>query len=203
MLAAGRLTATMKSKKSGSHITLTAHCMAKQAKWNHVAYADATHVFLKMGLGEYGSSKIGTYYPKTGKLYFDTDDKAWQYATVHTLLAASSGVQDTDKFEVSEEERCGKCGLPLTDPVSIARGLGPTCAQAATGSHHYNKADREETPAETLQRQVEREQVRRDLTRVVTRPQDVAALAQVVNETTDKKGRNVPKTFAELAARVA
>jgi hypothetical protein len=24
--------------------------------------------------------------------------------------------------------RCGRCGHPLTDPVSIARGLGPTCA---------------------------------------------------------------------------
>lgn len=35
---------------------------------------------------------------------------------------------------VLESENCGICGLPLTDPVSIERGIGPTCANKATGT---------------------------------------------------------------------
>ena len=33
-----------------------------------------------------------------------------------------------DKLEFWHEGRCAKCARPLTDPVSIARGLGPECA---------------------------------------------------------------------------
>lgn len=32
---------------------------------------------------------------------------------------------------VYHEGRCGKCALPLTDPVSIESGLGPTCRKRA------------------------------------------------------------------------
>jgi uncharacterized protein DUF6011 len=31
--------------------------------------------------------------------------------------------------EVWHEGRCGRCGHPLTDPASIAMGLGPVCAE--------------------------------------------------------------------------
>jgi hypothetical protein len=33
-----------------------------------------------------------------------------------------------EKLEVWHEGACGRCNRPLTDPVSIARGLGPECA---------------------------------------------------------------------------
>lgn len=36
------------------------------------------------------------------------------------------------QLEVWHEGKCGKCGRPLTAPESIASGLGPTCARAAT-----------------------------------------------------------------------
>lgn len=36
---------------------------------------------------------------------------------------------DSDQVEFWHEGRCGKCNRVLTDPVSIARGLGPECAQ--------------------------------------------------------------------------
>lgn len=35
--------------------------------------------------------------------------------------------------EVHEEAVCGMCGLELTDPESIERGIGPTCYGKATG----------------------------------------------------------------------
>ncbi len=31
-------------------------------------------------------------------------------------------------YKIQHEGRCGKCGRPLTDPVSIETGLGPICA---------------------------------------------------------------------------
>jgi len=33
-----------------------------------------------------------------------------------------------------EEAVCGHCGADLTDPVSIERGIGPTCAGKGTGT---------------------------------------------------------------------
>jgi len=32
------------------------------------------------------------------------------------------------KAEIWHEGTCGRCARPLTDPVSIARGIGPECA---------------------------------------------------------------------------
>lgn len=37
---------------------------------------------------------------------------------------------DTDKAEIWHSGKCGRCGRLLTDPASIARGLGEKCARA-------------------------------------------------------------------------
>lgn len=190
MLAGGRLTASMRSKRSGEHVTLTLHAMAKKDKWNHVPFAEATHVFIKMGHGEYGSGKIGTYYPKTGKLYLDTQDAAWRYAAIHTLGAAHHGMQDTDKHEVFEESLCGVCGRELTDPVSIERGIGPTCLGAMTGSKHYHARTVTQRPSSVPGN------------RPVTVERTESAVVMHGGTNYDKKGRNVPRTFEALAAAV-
>jgi hypothetical protein len=39
-----------------------------------------------------------------------------------------------DELEVWHEGRCGRCGRMLTDPASIARGIGPTCLGAAANA---------------------------------------------------------------------
>lgn len=38
---------------------------------------------------------------------------------------------DSQDFEVWHSGECSRCGRELTDPESIARGLGPTCAERA------------------------------------------------------------------------
>lgn len=35
------------------------------------------------------------------------------------------------QFEFYHEGKCARCGKTLTDPISIERGLGPTCVQKA------------------------------------------------------------------------
>lgn len=50
--------------------------------------------------------------------------KAWDW-TWHNL--------DTDRVEVWHEGICSRCGRPLTDPASVAAGLGPTCIKRMEG----------------------------------------------------------------------
>lgn len=215
MLAAGRLTATMQSKRSGDHITITLSACAKlQNKWQHVPFAEATHVFIAQGPGGYGAPKVGTYYPKTGKLYFNRgfDSPAWQFAVRHILHSACTGQQDTDLYTIQESNLCGKCGKELTDPVSIARGIGPTCYGASTESHHYRQT---ETVADATQERVREVTQRpssvpgnRPITTEVVRDGEGNTLSvsqhggTMPEFSTDKKGRNVPRTFEALAAAV-
>ena len=203
MLSAGRLTATMRSKKTEQHITVTLECLKKGEKWQHVEFAEATHVFIKKGDGGFRAGKVGTFYPKTGKLYWSTDDKAWRYAALKTLQAAVNGAQDTEAFELRESSLCGKCGKELTDPVSIERGIGPTCVGMLTGSQHYKRDEKnlveDLSPVAHHQRQVARRVLQtNDVMNAVlggpTREEAEAIL--------DRKGRNVPRTFEALAASV-
>lgn len=149
MLAAGQVTATVKSLKTGDHITLKFRCIAdnrdrqyddaSRKNWIACPLADATHVFVEVpGASGDWADKVGTFYPRTGKWY--SDDRA-DAARVYAAAMVGhwiNGVQ-FDNAEVLEEERCGHCGRKLTDPVSITRGIGPECYRKDTGSHHQVK----------------------------------------------------------------
>lgn len=39
---------------------------------------------------------------------------------------------------MSDQPRCKKCGKPLSDPVSIARGMGPECAGLSVGGRSFS-----------------------------------------------------------------
>lgn len=176
MLSGGRLTATMLSKRTQQHVTLTMESMAKvKGKWDHVPYSEASHVFVKMGQGGYGSTKLATYYPKSGKLYWDTRDKAWRYAVMETLRAAVTGQQETAVYAITEASRCGVCGLELTNAKSIELGIGPTCEEKYTGG---------------------------STGRTVHYQRDEANLVEDLKPRIDRKGRNLPRTFEALAAAV-
>lgn len=40
------------------------------------------------------------------------------------------------------EAKCKKCGKPLRDPVSIARGMGPSCAGIATNRKSFSSSSK-------------------------------------------------------------
>ena len=46
----------------------------------------------------------------------------------------AEGAKIDDLVEVWHEGRCGRCGRVLTVPSSIASGLGPECAEKASGA---------------------------------------------------------------------
>ena len=148
MLSRGRLTATVTSHKTGQHITIHAKCCTNDKdapygkKWPGCSkrrnQPRPTHVFLTAGEHD----KVGTFYPQTGKFYADRNaDPARVYAAKLVLMYAT---EDTAfQSEVVESDNCGKCGRTLTDPVSIARGIGPECYGQETGSSHELKNDPE------------------------------------------------------------
>jgi hypothetical protein len=137
MLLAGNLTATVKSLRSGDHITIKVVCKSKSdSGWRKAGYEEATHVFLSVPSAGGWSDKIGTYYPKTGRLFpVWNADPARVWAAKAVLLAACGEVPHR-QAEITVADRCGRCGRQLTDPVSIERGIGPECYGRETGSHH-------------------------------------------------------------------
>lgn len=80
----------------------------KNTKWEHFQFID----MLVGSVGQFDT------FPMRG-------------AQRNTILAAlmrdpaGCAKNFADKFTV-----CAKCGSPLTDAASLARGLGPTCAQS-------------------------------------------------------------------------
>lgn len=210
MLSAGRLKATITSEKTGTHITVEFVSKVKvNNRWQNSEFADATHVFISGGQG----NKLGTFYPQKGNLYFTTEDRAWKYAVQQILGAATRIQQDLDGvYRIEESSHCGRCGLELTDPVSIARGLGPHCADMDTGSHHYKA---EAAPKEEAEECQGHESTDGPIGNVVycdgscIKGHPVfAALSEEAREViavnhTDRKGREIPRTFAELAGRLS
>lgn len=141
MLAAGTLTATIKSLRTGDHITIKATCKAKvDGRWQRAEFADATHVFFVVPSSTGWGDKVGTWRPQTGRWYTDDyqTDAARIWAALEALRVACGGAPHTQS-EFLEANRCGRCGRKLTDPESIVRGIGPECAEMATGSHHETR----------------------------------------------------------------
>lgn len=202
MLSAGRITVTMTSKASGRHITLTMQSRLKkgQREWSRADFVEASHVFIKQGHGDYNSMKIGTYYPQKGIIYWDTTDPAYRYAVLKTFQASQDGSQETDAHSIVEMEQCGRCGKALTDPISIARGLGPTCYGNETGSEHYHKQPESSPATPTVDRTASDA-----LASAMEDAQRRSAELKAVEEerpAADAKGRTLPKSFAALAAQV-
>lgn len=139
MLEAGRVTVTFTSP-SGQHITITAKCRANvDGKWQAVSLANATVMFFEVPNHDRGfNDRVGKL---TGRNGFTPDrnaDPARVYCA-KALLAYVAGKPTAPSLEIKEEDRCGKCGRQLTDPVSIERGIGPECYGAETGSQHQSK----------------------------------------------------------------
>jgi hypothetical protein len=154
MLCAGRLSATVKSKASGEHITVRFKCCKDNREgegknWPQVPFMDATHVFIDVPRPDGFGDKIGTFYPGSGKFYEDRNaDPARVWAAKAVAWWVCSGENGAvcahvlEQATIQEEERCGVCGLELTDPESIARGIGPVCFGRLTESEHQVKNKR-------------------------------------------------------------
>jgi len=148
MLAAGRVKVTVTSTKTGEHITILFKAFAdnrdgqfKQGgkRWMPCVYDEATHVFVEVpGASGEWADKVGTFYPNSGRWYSDANAdpaREWAAAAAANWLCGA----ENEKATFQEQSECARCGLELTDPVSIARGIGPICLGKMTGSQHQVK----------------------------------------------------------------
>lgn len=154
MMAAGRCKVTMVNQANvpQTHVTILFQSVADNRdrtafpdvnkNWVDCQLADATHVFAEVPTpsGQW-NDKIGTYYPKSrdGRWY-DADNADPQRVRAAFLCAAwLEGQTSPPNLKFMESTECGVCGLELTDPVSVERGIGPTCYGRLTGSKHATK----------------------------------------------------------------
>lgn len=159
MMLAGRVKVTMTSV-AGEHITVALKCFAdnrkreydsdKQKNWVECPLADASHIFVEVPRPDGGwADKIGTFYPKTHRWY-DADNADPVRVTAAALVGhwlcghwdgehIVTGNEVVGSLSFLEAEECGVCGRELTDPESIARGIGPVCFGRMTDSQHQVK----------------------------------------------------------------
>jgi hypothetical protein len=132
MLRAGSLTATVTSRRSGDHITLrlraTRRAEGQARTWPTVPFEEATHVFIDA----YDGERVATYYPQKGKLWMEAGMTRPVQWTVVALLKFLAGMFPllAEQADLAEADLCGRCGRELTNPESLARGLGDDCAKA-------------------------------------------------------------------------
>jgi hypothetical protein len=129
MLLAGGIEATV-TLENGEHITLQVRSRKPQGRgWTN---CNPTDDGARINIRAFGR-KCG---------WINVDDGVWNVtvpsrntelrAAVNALFTYASG--EPTNLRVQEASRCGRCMRPLTDPVSIARGIGPECYGRGTGS---------------------------------------------------------------------
>ncbi|MFQ5339906.1 MAG: DUF6011 domain-containing protein [Anaerolineae bacterium] len=127
----GNATVTLVSKRTDDHFTYR----VRRAKTREGQNEADVPLFVSVLTGPDNQRDyqfIGTIFPDgtyrySYKSQLSTDApsvKAWDW-TWHNL--------NTDRVEVWHSGMCSRCGRELTDPESIARGLGPTCAERMEG----------------------------------------------------------------------
>jgi Family of unknown function (DUF6011) len=151
MMLAGRVKVTV-AWLPDSHITVLFKAFADNRKrqfkeesnqnWVACSLEDSTHLFCEVPNSSGWNDKIGTFYPKAGRWYdADNADEQRIYAAkmVAHWLTGNMTPLDKETFTFLAAEECYVCGIELTHPDSIARGIGPDCAKKGYESIHQVK----------------------------------------------------------------
>ena len=129
----GKAVVTLTSAKTGTHYTYKIKAPADNPKmffaqhlfgpdnawngdWSYLGYIHPSTFYLRdrfLSAGKKGKPDAASF-------------KALDWALKH--LSAGS---IPEGLTIQHSDACGKCGRPLTDPVSVETGLGPVCRGAA------------------------------------------------------------------------
>jgi len=128
-MLAGKAKLTVVSLKTADRITYK----IKKARDGNVFFvsvfsdAQAEHGYTYAGMikGDHLSQTTKSKIPATAKSWI-AFNFLWGHLNGHNRDGVAKMPPQT---EVWHEGCCGRCGRPLTDPVSIQRGIGPECVK--------------------------------------------------------------------------
>lgn len=116
---------TLTSHKTGEHRTLRVWTQHKEAKFK----PGERLIGLLTGPDNESDYRSFGVLGDDGEIYLwrkHQDDKFYQWIR----LALLNPERFLDRVSFSFEGHCRRCNRLLTDPISVASGLGPTCRQA-------------------------------------------------------------------------
>lgn len=121
-LLAGKAIFTVRSEKTGDHLTYQVR-QWKKAKHGtmHFVSVRTGNDYAKIGVVRDGHD-LSLGGAKSDLPYEDTRVRGFFYVFNHLKRDLMP-----PKAEIWHEGACGRCGRPLTDPISIERGIGPDC----------------------------------------------------------------------------
>ena len=149
-LRAGKAEITIKSKKSGEHITFKITAPSKITPLGgRVTDHDATIRFVNIMRGSeqflYAGVLTEHGIEPTGKSKVLPRHKAFQGVAWFIRQVAKGG--SLDAVEVAHAGKCMRCGRKLTHPQSIESGFGPECAgRSNVGETVKGKVEIEDCP---------------------------------------------------------
>lgn len=148
----GRVRVTVTSRTSGQHLSLRIACkrrnpdgkgfVSRARRDGRVGLPNADVVFIDADDSAVLEPAIGRIDAATGAWFparWQTDPRAEFYAWAGQAVirwAEGRYPKFTQVAEISIRSECCVCGKALTDPESIARGLGPECFGDRTDSKH-------------------------------------------------------------------
>ena len=120
-LLGGHCVATVKSEKTGKHFTYRVNLPKKQG---------AALGFVEVNCGDGGYKYIGSIFPEGFRHSPKSPVKADAPSVkgFSWLWRCTEKPELLDQAEVSHSGICCRCGRELTNPESVALGLGPICA---------------------------------------------------------------------------
>jgi len=140
----GRVTASVRSRASGEHVTVTLAAKRKGDDGRYVSRAkiegrvgirDAHAVFADDPDRDWPDNKLGAFYVGDGEWRAaDGAERNRAWAAFALLRWALGGLALEEMAEVFIETTCCVCGKRLTDPESVERGIGPECNRRRTRS---------------------------------------------------------------------
>lgn len=121
-MLAGKATFTVRSEATGEHLTFQVRSW-KKAKHGtmHFVSVRTGNDYAKIGVVRDGHD-LSLGGNRCDLPYEDPRVRGFRYVFDHLRSKRLP-----PKAAIWHEGACGRCGRPLTDPESIARGIGPEC----------------------------------------------------------------------------
>ena len=130
-VTAGDAIFTLVSTKTGARFTYRVQEASRPGSWfvKLLSGPDNVRDYRYMGLLTRTASGALALKATQGS---KVSSSAPSWAALDWSIRVLHGAAEVPTLEVWHEGRCGRCGRRLTVPESIAKGLGPDCAEALT-----------------------------------------------------------------------